>query len=169
MLWNATGFPLGGAAKGWRFYSQECWERLVYWPLTFRLSSRTLFPTSLFRTAKEGLGRLFQKEKESTWECIKSPTLTEVVGSNPASPSSQYSGEVVLSEGVPERWRGSWVGQFASELLSGHLEQLFHPSDHFSPIFAQFITFLGSSFFFFLANFGGGGRIDGDLFKKPTP
>jgi len=43
--------------------------------------------------------------------------ITEVVGSNPASPISRYSGEDVLSEEVPEEWWGSWVGQFATESL----------------------------------------------------
>ena len=47
--------------------------------------------------------------------------------SNPASPISRYSGEVVPSEEVPETRWGSWIGQFATELLSGHLEQPFPP------------------------------------------
>ena len=36
---------------------------------------------------------------------------------NPASPISRFSGKVVPSEEVPEGWRGSWVGQFATESL----------------------------------------------------
>jgi len=43
----------------------------------------------------------------------------EVVGSNPASPISRYSGEVVLSEEVPEEWLGIWVSQRATESQSG--------------------------------------------------
>jgi hypothetical protein len=43
----------------------------------------------------------------------------EFVGSNPASPISRYSGEVVPSEEVPEEWCRSWVGQFAKESLLG--------------------------------------------------
>ena len=47
---------------------------------------------------------------------------------------------------------------------------LFHPSDHFSPIFAQFITFLGSSLTFFLANLGGGAiSMAIRLKNQPTP
>jgi len=41
--------------------------------------------------------------------------VQEVVGSNPASPISRYSGETVLSEEVPEGWWGSWVPQRAKE------------------------------------------------------
>ena len=43
----------------------------------------------------------------------------ELVGSNPASPISRYSGEVVLSEEVPEEWLGIWVSQRATESQSG--------------------------------------------------
>jgi len=43
--------------------------------------------------------------------------LSEVVGSNPASPISRYFGEVVPSEEVPEGERGSWVFQRATESL----------------------------------------------------
>jgi hypothetical protein len=44
-------------------------------------------------------------------------SLSEVVGSNPASPISRYSGEIFLSEEVPEGWWDSWVWQIATELL----------------------------------------------------
>jgi hypothetical protein len=45
-------------------------------------------------------------------------SLSEVVGSNPASPISRFSRKVVFSEEVPKGWWGSWVGQFATELLA---------------------------------------------------
>ena len=35
--------------------------------------------------------------------------FSEVVGSNPASPISRYSGEALPSEEVPAEWWGSWV------------------------------------------------------------
>jgi hypothetical protein len=44
--------------------------------------------------------------------------LSEVVGSNPASPISRYSGEIVLSEEIPEGWWGSCFFQRANELSS---------------------------------------------------
>jgi len=40
-----------------------------------------------------------------------------IVADHPASPISRYSGEVVLSEVVPEEWWGSWIGQIATESL----------------------------------------------------
>jgi hypothetical protein len=44
-------------------------------------------------------------------------SLSEVAGSNPASPISRYSGEDVLSEEFPEGWWGRWVFQRATESL----------------------------------------------------
>jgi hypothetical protein len=43
--------------------------------------------------------------------------VTTICDSNPASPSSRYSGETVLSEEVPEGCWGSWVFQRATESL----------------------------------------------------
>jgi hypothetical protein len=40
-----------------------------------------------------------------------------VPGSNPGGPISRYSGEVVLSEEVPEGWWGNWVPERATESL----------------------------------------------------
>ncbi len=46
--------------------------------------------------------------------------VQEVVGSNPASPISRYSGEAVLSEEVPEGWWGSWVAQRIDGIAMEH-------------------------------------------------
>jgi hypothetical protein len=43
--------------------------------------------------------------------------LSEVAGSNPASPSLGFLGGLRASEEVPEGRRGSWVGQRATESL----------------------------------------------------
>jgi hypothetical protein len=43
--------------------------------------------------------------------------VTTICDSNPASPISRFSGEVVLSEEVPEGWLGSCFWEFATESL----------------------------------------------------
>jgi len=43
--------------------------------------------------------------------------VTTICDSNPASPISRYSGEIVPSEVVPAGWWGGWVSQRATESL----------------------------------------------------
>ena len=43
--------------------------------------------------------------------------VTTICDSNPASPISRFSGETVLSEEVPEGWRGDGVFQRATKPL----------------------------------------------------
>jgi len=42
---------------------------------------------------------------------------SDVVGSNPASPSLGFLGGLLCSKEVPEGWWGSWVSQRATESL----------------------------------------------------
>jgi hypothetical protein len=71
-----------------------------------------------------------------------------------ASPISRYSGEVVLSEEVPAGWWGIWDSQRATESLLGR---------SYVGLLGVVTKMLRSSFFFFLANLVGGGRLKIDL------
>jgi len=77
-------------------------------------SGRSLAPGVVQSAKKRARGHGFWGF-QPTIACLNG--VQEVVGSNPASPISRFSGETVLFEEVPEgRW-GKWVFQRATESL----------------------------------------------------
>ena len=70
-----------------------------------------------FFTFEESPSRTKRPHMDQNHTVRNGGSQSEVVGSNPASPSSRYSEEIVLSEDVPEGCWGSWVGQSTTESL----------------------------------------------------